>query len=447
MYHHNPGQSPPGQYGQFSYRQSAMSDTLSVSSENTGVASHPGSRPPLQQQHSSGQWQSYHGQQQQSGQQHGPPSYNGNMPYFYPSSHLHNAPSYHSTDNNHPYGNTPHHYIQSPPIHPQISSIAQPPSLTKILLNSSPLQLESATKHPFLRLAGQGRLHKRTLSKWLSQDRLYAQSYIGFVAALIARVDLPYVYIHPSEQKTSLRWRLIKCLSDSLTNIHNELKFFSDTADKYNLDLDLPPHENGAFTAESATKSYIDLFRAFWTDPSMSLLEGMVVLWATETCYLKAWSYARSYMERNDKVVEKSNDDTDDEAKDRKSRALSEGVMSELEGSEVNTGTNPSVGNRSQPQTPSFDQISHPTSTNQATQQRQKADPYAKDLDGGALRSSFIPNWTSPEFESFVNEIAELTDMLAEREDAVGRKLDVYKAVWRHILDVERRFWPDVGES
>jgi hypothetical protein len=68
---------------------------------------------------------------------------------------------------------------------------------------------------------------------------------------------------------------------------------------------------------------------------------------------------------------------------------------------------------------------------------------YKLDLDGGALRARLIPNWTSTEFEDLVKEIADVTNELAEREDAM-KNLPVYKAVWEHICEIERRFWPDI---
>ena len=151
------------------------------------------------------------------------------------------------------------------------------------------------------------------------------------------------------------------------------------------------------------------------------------MLWATETVYLRAWGYAKSFIPPIP-TFDNNPSFADDLAKDnhRKSKPLSSGAMSELEGSVVSMtlSTSPKPPSSPKPPTPPN---------------------YSSDLDTGALRSAFIPNWTSRAFESFVAEIAELTDLLAEREDAVGRKLDVYKAVWGHVLDVERRFWPDVG--
>lgn len=376
-----------------------MSDQLSVSSATTGVTS--------QQSHP--QHQNYNANYQNLQQPNLQVNTHNTPIHFYPSSHIHNQPFHAHPLSQHPTQT----YISSPPPAPP----QPPPSLTNNLLSSSPHELSLATKHPFLRIAGQGHLPKHTLSRWLSQDRLYAQSYIGFIGSLISRIDLPYVDI--PDKSTSLRWRIVKCLTSALQNIHTELNFFSDTATKYGLNLQQASRADGVFTAEPATKQYIDLFRAFWTDPSMSLLEGMVVLWATETVYLRSWNYAKSFIGAPDRKADDRGRD-----RDRKSKAFSSSAMSELEGSEVNTT------------------VTTNTAPNDSSDKTPK---HTNDLDGGALRDAFIPNWTSKEFEGFVAEIAELTDLLAEREDAVSRKGDVYRAVWRHVLDVERRFWPDVG--
>ncbi|EXJ65319.1 hypothetical protein A1O7_01660 [Cladophialophora yegresii CBS 114405] len=419
-----------------------MSDRMSVSSGTTGVASNPPSHLPYQNYNyntDSNPGTAAHTVHQQHQQQ--PQNYYNPPTYFYPSSHIHNQPllAPHPLSH-HPHMPTP--YMSSPAPPPPVQTS---PSLTATLLASSSHQLTLATEHPFLRLAGQGQLPVATLSRWLSQDRLYAQSYIGFIGSLIARVDLPNTYV--ADKSTSLRWRLVQCLTSALQNIHTELAFFATTAATYGLDLEAPSRGH-MFAPDPATKQYMDLFRAFWTDPSMSLLEGMVVLWATETVYLRAWTYARSFSNevtsssglRQQQRIELEDGEREREMA-RKSKAfsafsssLSDGVMSELEGSEVATntalsGTTTGVANQSD-----------------AADDHQRHGPaHSTDLDGGALRDAFIPNWTSREFEGFVAEIAELTDLLAEREDAVNRKLDVYKAVWRHVLDVERRFWPDVG--
>lgn len=241
-------------------------------------------------------------------------------------------------------------------------------SLTQVLLESQPKEFKAATEAPFLRLAGAGKVTKTLLSRWVSQDRLYAETYICFISSLIARVTLPYSFV--DDKSKSLRWRIVNVLSGALTNIHHEIDFFTSTAQKYGLQLDIPPESDSKqFSPAPATKQYMDLFRSFFNDPSVSLLEGLVVLWGTEKCYLQAWTFASKCESQN---------------------------------------PSPSA-----------------------------------DADGGALREGFIPNWSSNEFVKFVDEIAEITNALAVRENAM-RKLEVYKAVWLHILDIEQRFWPEI---
>jgi len=262
---------------------------------------------------------------------------------------------------------------ESPPPQPQPQPQPQTPRLTSTLLESSGAEFKAATQHPFLVSAGKGTLSKHDLSRWLSQDRLYAETYISFISSLIARVTLPCAFI--ADKSSSLRWRVVNLLTGALTNIHREIDFFTTTAQKYGLRLDQPfsdsaDAEAGAFGPNTTTAQYLTLFRSFHLDPEQSLLEGLLVLWATEKCYLEAWSYASTFL-----------------AQDVKS---------------------------------------------------------SDDADGGALRDEFIPNWSSPEFEAFVRDIADVTDELVAREGAL-KKIEVFRALWLHVLEIERGFWPDVG--
>ncbi|PFH55963.1 hypothetical protein XA68_17323 [Ophiocordyceps unilateralis] len=71
------------------------------------------------------------------------------------------------------------------------------------------------------------------------------------------------------------------------------------------------------------------------------------------------------------------------------------------------------------------------------------------DADGGALRRALIPNWSSNEFASFVNEIGavldDTVDMVAEdvRAELVDRAL----SVWRRMLMAEEAFWPAMKDE
>ena len=122
----------------------------------------------------------------------------------------------------------------------------------------------------------------------------------------------------------------------------------------------------------------------------VSTLEGLVVLWATEVCYLRAWKYAASFMEGKDGKGE--------------------------DGEEAQKGS---------------------------------AAGGVADADSGALRQKFIPNWSSSDFEAFVNRIGEVVDEMAiqikgaeEAEKMREHCLDW----WRQVVWLEEKFWPDVHD-
>ncbi|XP_044717437.1 transcription regulator [Hirsutella rhossiliensis] len=69
------------------------------------------------------------------------------------------------------------------------------------------------------------------------------------------------------------------------------------------------------------------------------------------------------------------------------------------------------------------------------------------DLDGGAVRREFIPNWTSAEFVTFVDELGDIIDDAVDqqvalhgesiRSDLMERSL----VQWRALLAAEEAFW------
>lgn len=54
---------------------------------------------------------------------------------------------------------------------------------------------------------------------------------------------------------------------------------------------------------------------------------------------------------------------------------------------------------------------------------------------------ALIPNWSGPEFVAFVRDIEELVDGLDVGSD---ERLARVEELWRNILWLEERFWPDV---
>jgi thiaminase len=260
-----------------------------------------------------------------------------------------------------------------------MSSETPPSCLTSRLVSVSRPLFRAATQSPFLIAAGDGTLSKTKLSEWLSQDRLYAQAYIGFIGNLIVHVQLPTNHVPFSRHNSSIHWRIAHTLRASLDNIFRELKFFEDTAQKYELDLEVSSREI-PFGPVQATTDYIILFKRFLLPVNNDdlhasdqvLLNGLIVLWATEKCYLEAWRFAAS--------------------------------------------------------------------------QSDVSKPPTSDVDGGALRESFIPNWTSQAFSEFVQQLEQLVNELMDEANPslTEAAQDECKELWEEVLDIERRFWPEV---
>ncbi|EED19968.1 transcription regulator PAB1642, putative [Talaromyces stipitatus ATCC 10500] len=257
--------------------------------------------------------------------------------------------------------------------------------LTNLLKITSKAAFERATKHPFLEAAGKGELPKEKLSQWLAQDRLYAQAYVRFIGAMLTKVVLPNNKQH-----------MFDILVEALNNIQRELEFFDEVAMEYGLDITALSNQqsenqhSGAsyFRPSFITRAYIDLFMSV-SSPGVSLVEGMAVLYATEYVYLHAWKHAA-------------------------------GIMSHTAAS--------------------CETLASPASFSTGAE---------RDLDGGALRRKFIPNWSSPEFEKFVNRIGEVVDELAaciKGADVIETNRNQCIGWWRQILWLEEQFWPDVNE-
>lgn len=158
--------------------------------------------------------------------------------------------------------------------------------VTESLIRHHQQDYQGATQAPFLEAAGLGQVGKTLLSQWLSQDRLYAQGYVRFIGMLLSKSRLP-----TAAGTTGIDWQVIDLLISSLTNIKKELEFFEDVAKRYGLDLEAPWPGEDRFGPTPITRGYLDLFMNA-ASPGAPLLEGMVVLWATEKCYYSAWLFA-----------------------------------------------------------------------------------------------------------------------------------------------------------
>ena len=280
-------------------------------------------------------------------------------------------------------------------------SDTSPPSFTKSLLSSPEVAglYERATQNEFLALAGQGRLPRHELAMWLSQDRLYCQAYARFIGGLISRVQLPQ---EPgtgagTSISDSLEWRILKVLRDALVGMMVELRFFEDTARDYGIDLQTVgcKMESQAlgFGPNKVTREYIELFDSFTAGKT-----------TTTTAAAAA---------------------TDGSASPRPDKSLFEGLL-------VLWATEQAY----------FEAWSY------AKRQQYPADrDPAQDLDGGALRTRLIDNWTSDAFRVFVVELTACLEDLAaaQRDDTREVLLANSLTVVRKVLVLEEGFWPVVA--
>lgn len=124
---------------------------------------------------------------------------------------------------------------------------SNPAAIPKMEITASLLALsetrtayERATRHPFLRAAGQLTLSSSSLASWLTQDRLYALcGYSAFLGTLIAKVPAPEA--GPDDAASKQHRRRLTVLAGAMANIDREVGFFEDVARQNNLDLATRP--------------------------------------------------------------------------------------------------------------------------------------------------------------------------------------------------------------
>lgn len=282
-------------------------------------------------------------------------------------------------------------------------------------------------------------------------------------------------------------------LIDALVNIRRELSMFDHIGEKYGLDLNSIPID-GAFSRQCLyrsggcnesfissmsskdsgdsnsskekekekenanhatgiekgcsvffgpnpiTKSYMDLFMSA-ASSGVSLLEGLVVLWASEVCYLRAWSHVKSLTTLSGSAS-----------------AGGTGLINNGSGSgSGNDDLNVGGGGAEKDKPCSSGSISAIAASKHGIyDDDDKGDvggvgcgdrEFSNDADGGALRETLIPNWSSEEFRLFVGRIGDVVDEMARQvKGADESELLRQRCLewWRHVLWLEERFWPDV---
>ncbi|KAK2062871.1 heme oxygenase-like protein [Colletotrichum caudatum] len=168
-------------------------------------------------------------------------------------------------------------------------------SLVQNLLASDPQSYNRATQSRFLSAAANGAVPRDVLARWLANDRLYIHSYIKGVGRLLDALDLPDVAATAVEPPVAER--LFQWLIDALVNVRREEKFFIETAARFGIEVNLPASRAGVVEQDKkldGLKRFERLFGRLSKGPQpLGWLEGAVLLYATEKCYLDSWSGAR----------------------------------------------------------------------------------------------------------------------------------------------------------
>ncbi|KXH66364.1 hypothetical protein CSAL01_11578 [Colletotrichum salicis] len=307
---------------------------------------------------------------------------------------------------------------------------------THILTTNQPLYLSSTTS-AFLAAATRGQVPKSILGRWLANDRLYIHAYIKGAGRFLALLDLPDIVATAPEvgrdassydtgQDASeldagsapVTERLLSWLIEALVNVRREENFFIDIASGFGIDVNLPAahtSESGSAGSSSGSsdrrvssedknaglRAFERLFSAIdITSPHGVLLPWLspaVLFWPTEKCYLEAWSGAKGMIPSSASATSASG---------------TSGTETTTPGKDTDT-----------------------------------------DLDGGALRAEFIPNWSSPEFRAFVDQLAAIIDdgvdeaIRLHGEAAIKPELEQASATWREVLLAENDFWPGEMEE
>ncbi|KAJ6093216.1 hypothetical protein N7486_008505 [Penicillium sp. IBT 16267x] len=387
--------------------------------------------------------------------------------------------------------------------------------LTTWLLQSSPESLTRATTHPFLASAGRGTLSKQILSQWLSQDRLYAQSYIRFMGQLLTKIRLDSRASNPNASVASTAdQQAVDVIIDALVNIRTELRFFESTAREYGLDLSAIAADEGGPCLSGSGSGCITTSAGISTTGSGSCPgftgtagpQGDKENGSSKTGG-DGTSKDEQYLPLS--TVESGELDSGESVQHRRCGAQGEGQMQA--GGEVcnppspapcgsakskNAGAStvedkpvmPSGGGHPATHAPLLGgpvffaatritrayidmfmsagsagvPIIEGMTVLWATEvcylrawkyaaaflkaRIEKEDgSESVDADGGALREKFIPNWSSDEFEAFVDRIGEVLNVLASQcKGAEEIEMTRNKCLewWRQVVWLEERFWP-----
>lgn len=270
-----------------------------------------------------------------------------------------------------------------------------PWALTTHLLSVSIPQLKRTTTAPFLARAAQGQLPKSVIADWLANDRLYIKGYISLAENLVRIIEQTSKATRATATTVnieSIESRLLRWLDAAIQNVKRESEWFDDIIKTYDLPAPTPSSSNNNLGVQRFEALFSQLSSST-PNEFLPWLEGAVCLFSTEKMYYEAWSWARKQGRR------RSHD---------------------------------GASGRSRSRSPNPETMD-----------------YSKDLDGGAMRKEFIPNWSNKNFMMFVETLERIINEGVG--EAVGRDAKKWQEVkqradpvWQATLDAEEAFWPDV---
>ena len=246
--------------------------------------------------------------------------------------------------------------------------------------------LTGATQQSFLSHAGCGTLSAAPLNQWLAQEIHISRALVTFVGSLIGKVRIPEI----TNLQADPTFRALDLLCSAVNNMKKELEFLESTKRKYDLRVE-------SEEPKPATKGFVDLFAAASSSQS-SLLEGLVVLWATEHCFCTSFQYAANFM-----------------------------------------STMPAASSYSLPSylTPGQASAGNPYATSQAN---------ADQMHITALHEAFVQNWTSANFVRFVSACKSIVDEVANSQTSGNGKAEMQacERVFKQAVWLWGQMWPEV---
>ncbi|KAK0281309.1 hypothetical protein LTR29_008994 [Friedmanniomyces endolithicus] len=262
---------------------------------------------------------------------------------------------------------------------------APKPSLASHLVTKLSAALTDATQKSFLSHAGCGTLSAAALKQWLAQEIHISRALVPFVGSLIGKVRIP----ETSNLTSDPTCRAIDLLCSAVNNMKKELEFLESTKRKYDLRVDMEE-------PQPATQGFIDLL-ASASSPDSSLLEGLVILWATEHCFCVSFQYAGNFK-----------------------------------------STMPASSSY---QLPSYLNPSASSSTMYSTSERRADTQHI-----AALHEAFIQNWTSANFVRFVSACKSIVDEVANAQTTGNGKTEMTACErrFKQAIAMWGQIWPEV---